>query len=272
MKTGVVLEIEKGTAVVLDGSGVFRTVAAHPDWRTGDVVHLFQKQRRTQWALPFCACLALILASTGGWLWMAPAALVSLDVNPSVELTLNRFDRVVSVRGMNEEGVVLLEGGNVKGMAAGAAVSALLDSGQMGPYLARENYVTLTVQSNDAALEERLLVLVNQTASAAVGDGTRVACHIVDGALVEAAHGCGVTAGKYLALLGLQAADPDIDITEYTHCGIGEIEAQTARCHAAGSGMGITEPEDTSPGCGRSNGHGHRHHHRKRWVNKVPAL
>ena len=237
MRTGVVLELKDGRAVVLDGSGGFREVSARTEWRAGDVVPLpGARTRPGRWA-GLAACLVLLLLGGCGWLWLSPAALVSLDVNPSVELTLNRFDRVLSARAMNDEGLGLL------------------------PYLERENAVTLTVQSGNAATETRLLVLVDNAAGASVDAGTRVSCHGVDRSVVEAAHGHGVTAGKYLALMELQEADPEIDISEYAHCGIGEIEEQTERCHTAESGTGVSDaPADgASAGCGQGGRHGHGH-------------
>lgn len=261
MRTGVVLELKDGRAVVLDGSGGFREVSARTEWRAGDVVPLpGARTRPGRWA-GLAACLVLLLLGGGGWLWLSPAALVSLDVNPSVELTLNRFDRVLSARAMNDEGFGLLDAGGVKGMTADAAVSTLLGSGYLEPYLERENAVTLTVQSGNAATETRLLVLVDSAAGASVDAGTRVSCHGVDRSVVEAAHGHGVTAGKYLALMELQEADPEIDISEYAHCGIGEIEEQTERCHTAESGTGVSDaPADgASAGCGQGGRHGHGH-------------
>ncbi len=262
MKTGVVLECNGSRAVVLDGSGGFRAVSARPEWRPGDVVPLPGQRGKAGALAAAAACLVLALAGGGSWLWLSPAALVSMDVNPSVELTLNRFERVVSARALNAEGAALLEAGTVNGMPAARAVAALLDSGYLEPYLERENYVTLTVQSEDEDLAGRLLALVDETASASVGAQARVSCHGVDGALVEEAHSHGVTAGKYLALLELQAADPGVDITEYTHCGIGEIEEQIERCHRSHGSGAENGGAWTSPGegCGAGEHHGDRHH------------
>ena len=63
------------------------------------------------------------------------------------------------------------------------------------------------------------------------------------------------------ALMELQEADPEIDISEYAHCGIGEIEEQTERCHTAESGTGVSDaPADgASAGCGQGGRHGHGH-------------
>ena len=55
---------------------------------------------------PLLACLALVVAllGGGGWLWFTPTASVSVDINPSLELRLNRFSRVVAVEGANADG------------------------------------------------------------------------------------------------------------------------------------------------------------------------
>lgn len=256
MKAGVILEIQDGQAVILDGSGQFRQAPARAGWQPGDVVRLPAIHKRRQWAAGLAACVVLALLGSGGWLWLRPASLLSLDVNPSVELAVNRFDRVVQARAMNDEGEALLGAENVKGMPSEEALAALLESDFLQPYLAREGAVTLTVQSGDTDAETRLLALADDT----LGDAVRVSCHSVDGELVEEAHEHGVTAGKYLALLNLQAADPAIDIGEYTHCGIDEIEEQAEKCHEASQSA---DPDTTSTqgtGCGGDHSHDHHGH------------
>lgn len=229
MRTGVILELKSGNAVVLDASGGFRTLPAKPGWKPGDVVPL-PRGRRTAPLAALAACLAVaVLGGTGGFLWFDQTGLVSLDVNPSVELGVNRFDRVVSVRALNDQGAELLEAAQVAGRPAGEAVETLLNGDYLAPYLDTEGYAALTVQADGAAQEEKLLNLAG--ASAARTDAL-VDVYAVDAETVSAAHGCGVTAGKYLALMELQAADPEADIMEYAHCGIGEIRRETERCHA----------------------------------------
>lgn len=261
MKTGVVLEINGPIAVVLDGSGSFRTVPAVIGWCAGDVVPLAAPRRKAAWTLPLAACLAAALLGSGGFLWLDQTSLVSLDVNPSVELGLNRFERVVSVTARNDEGAELLSVANVAGKTAGEAVEELLDSGYLGPYLEESGCVSLSVQSPDAALAARL-------ETAATGGGYQVECSRVDAATVEEAHHYGVTAGKYLALLELQAADPSLDISAYTHCGIGEIRAETERCLEDGHDQSGTAPgTETNASCngngyggGNGEGYGGGHH------------
>lgn len=60
--------------------------------------------------MAIAACIALLLISgLGLYTYFTPYSYVSLDVNPSVEFTLNRFDCVLSVEGVNDDGRTLVE-------------------------------------------------------------------------------------------------------------------------------------------------------------------
>ena len=50
------------------------------------------------------AAAAVILLVAGIRVYATPYGTVSLDVNPSIEYTINRFDRVLNVSGVNEDG------------------------------------------------------------------------------------------------------------------------------------------------------------------------
>ena len=56
------------------------------------------------------ACLLLMLG-VGFWqLWRTPVSYISIDINPSIELALNRLDRVVAVTAYNEDGAAVAQG------------------------------------------------------------------------------------------------------------------------------------------------------------------
>ena len=54
--------------------------------------------------MAFAACFALVACAPDE---QKAASFVSLDINPSIELTLDSHDKVLSVRGANEDGQVL---------------------------------------------------------------------------------------------------------------------------------------------------------------------
>lgn len=255
MKRGIIMELRDGRAVLMDGSGDIASVPTQSHWRVGDTAEFPRKQNQAvRWGT-LAAALMLVL---GGGLfagaYASPYSLISLDVNPSVELTLNRFDRVISMRAMNDEGEVLLQTAQVKNQSLENALATLLGDDYLAGYLSADAYVTMTVQAGDSAREQTLLTQMDSAADAQIRanyQSAQVESLPVNSATVASAHGCGVTAGKYLALMALQEADPTVDITEYAHCGIGEIKTETQLCyqHAAQGG-----------GHGNGNGgNGHQH-------------
>ena len=78
------------------------------------------KNRRTRRMAPWlaAACLALIIA--GGGMQYTQSHLVrsiiSVDVNPSVELKLNAKSRVISAVALNRDGEEILEGLKLEGL------------------------------------------------------------------------------------------------------------------------------------------------------------
>ena len=60
--------------------------------------------------IAMAACIALLLISgLGAYAYFTPYSYVSLDINPSVEFILNRFDCVLSVEGVNDDGRAIAE-------------------------------------------------------------------------------------------------------------------------------------------------------------------
>lgn len=231
MKTAVVMELRDGRAVVLRSDGAFLSVRSAAGWQVGDTVAV-PKERRRPRMLYAAACLALMFCGTlAGFLYYSEAALVSLDVNPSIELRLNRFDRVVSASAMNPEGHALLDSVDPRGRTYTDAVGALLESETMSAYLDGSANITFAVQAGSETTRDSVLAGLARTVdSTAHHPGTWVEYHAVDSATVESAHNHGVTAGKYLALAELAEADPAVDIDAYAHHSIPEIREETARC------------------------------------------
>lgn len=82
---------------------------------------------------------------------------VSLDINPSIELTLDKNDKVVSVRGANEDGQVLLYGeADLKGLSVEAAVEKITKWAVELGYLDEDNKVVQTNVVGDKRVDSIL--------------------------------------------------------------------------------------------------------------------
>lgn len=112
--------------------------------------------RRRKWvrtAMSLAASLVLVIGGIAVFQNNSrDFAVVGLDVNPSIELTISRNEKVKEARAVNEEGVDILDGMDLKGTDINTACNALVGSMLTKGYLSdSSNSVLLSVRANDAA-------------------------------------------------------------------------------------------------------------------------
>lgn len=116
-----------------------------------------KKSYRYMRQLAAAAVLILILGIAGGNYWLKADTIVSLDVNPSVSLELNRMERVVRAQALNEDGKAILGDMDLKGTDADVAVNALIGAMLKEGYLSEmENSVLLSVANDDSEKDRKL--------------------------------------------------------------------------------------------------------------------
>lgn len=93
-------------------------------------------------ALGLCACLVLALC-LGGFSFFRAAAVIGIDVNPSIELTANRYNRVLDVRALNEDARAVIGEMQLKYLDLDTAVNALIGSMVRQGYLEGEGGAVL---------------------------------------------------------------------------------------------------------------------------------
>lgn len=153
------------------------------------------------------ACACLLLALLGGrWLYFTPTAAISIDINPSIELSVNRFDRVIEVKGFNEDGQQLSDALDVKYKNYARAVEQILHHDSITALLSGGEVMSITVVGPDGQQSAKLLSGL-ETCTAGQGN---IGCYSARPEEAAAAHEAGLSCGKYRAFLQLQLLDPDI--------------------------------------------------------------
>lgn len=230
------------------------------------------KKARTvkyKYLIPAAACLIFVLFGFGGyWLYFTPTADISVDINPSIELGINRFDKVVSVSSYNDDGQDLLDSINIKYMDYTEAVDQILASENIAALLDNDAVMTITVVGSDGEQSARLLSGVESCT-----EGQKnTHCYCADSDEVSQAHQMGLSYGKYRAYLELQALDTDITPEEVqgmtmreirdlidSLSGDGEAETQADNngYHKNGNGHGNGHGNQSNSGAGGSDGNAH---------------
>lgn len=190
------------------------------------------------------ACACLLLALLGGrWLYFTPTAAISIDINPSLELSVNRFDRVITVTGFNEDGQVLSSTLDVKYKNYAQAVEQILHHDSVAALLSNGEVMSITVAGPDGQSAKLLSGVEMCTA----GQGN-IDCYSARPEEAAAAHEAGLSCGKHRAFLELQLLDPDITPEDVQGMTMREIRDRIDRLTSDG---GSDAPQ---PG-GQGNGH-----------------
>ena len=147
--------------------------------RKGTVVPMKKKNNRMKkWMQTVAACLAVLLLGGGGLLVQqahAVTSVVSLDVNPSIELRVNSREKVVSCQALNQEAQAVLEdmdgGRDLKGVKADVAVNAIVGSLVRCGYLdSLSSAILISVEDKDQARAQRLQQELTNVAGGALGN------------------------------------------------------------------------------------------------------
>lgn len=192
-----------------------------------------------------CA-LALLTGGLGVTAYALPVSYISIDVNPSVQLTLNRFDRVVGASALNEEGRALLEGLALNNAYYTEAVEQILNSPAAQPYLTAGEELTFTVASpREAALMDGIR---------SCECGRRGVCQSVSADVVGAAADCGLSLGKYRMYVLIQPLREDFTPQE---CAAMSMRRLRDLYDSLMNGESDQEPQNGGKGNGGGHGHGH---------------
>ena len=161
-------------------------------------------RRRRYFYAAACACLLSFLLG-GRWLFFTPTATISIDINPSIELGINRFDRVISVSGFNGDGQALSRSVDIQYKNYTEAIEQILHHDSITALLCGDEEMTITVISPQGRQSAKLLAGV--AACTAGQDNTY--CYVARPQEVAAAHETGLSCGKYQAFLELQSLYPE---------------------------------------------------------------
>ena len=160
----LVMETHPAYAVVLDEEGRFLK-AANLHYRVGDTVQTIVELRQARPRSPAlwkplsglaaaAACLCLVFFGYYQPNYTAYGTL-RIQINPDVEMTVSRTDRVLDLEGLNADGEDLIEGYDYRGKdretAAGELVERAIDMG----YLSDGDTISVTVRSDDADWQAR---------------------------------------------------------------------------------------------------------------------
>ena len=201
------------------------------------------RRARRGWlaGLAAAACFVLALVGIGGWqLYSQPTAYVGIEVNPSIELGVNRFGVVVSQDALNDDGQELLDQVNLTGKGFSDALEALEQSEVFAAYATDDAFVAVSVSSDDEAQESELVAEGDAFVGRLPCQGQ---CSGVSSELREEASAAGMGVGRYRMARALIEADPSVTLEDCASMTMRELRQRlleaTGEEIEGGCGMGM---------------------------------
>lgn len=217
-----------------------------------------EKKRRTPSRLilryAFVAACLLLLAGTGSYsVYRKPVSYISIDVNPSIELGINCFGKVVSAEAYNEDGQNVLQHVSVKNISYINAINRLLADESDLLYLQEDSLLVFTVISDQphSIMEE---IRTNEFAQT-----YETLMYTSDTDCMEEAHSHEMSFGIYRAYLELSLYDSSVTVEDCHGMSIGEIQTRIEGCrHHNAAQEQNSQEQNEAPG--NHNGHHGGHH------------
>ncbi|WP_313165655.1 hypothetical protein [Sedimentibacter sp.] len=154
----VVVEIKGRFVAVLSDDGCISKIK-NKNYIIGQEIILKNNLKYIKIAASSAACLMLFI--TPVWAYLTPYSYVSLDINPSFEFSINRFDRVLQVNAINDDGrdtVEHIDISKLKNKEIGEAVKNVLTELKGQGYLnnADEDGVVVAASSKSQEKTDKL--------------------------------------------------------------------------------------------------------------------
>ena len=226
-----VVESKDGFAAVLKEDGTIMKMKSE-ELKIGDVIMIKEKSNQPKRRLAaIVAAAAMFLMMVGGaGMYSTPSYYVSLDVNPSIVMEVNRFERVISMDALNEEAREVLEGLELKNKDVEEAMSMAVERiAELGYFNVDNNNILISATAKDKEKAEKLTGKLQESleedavvkeANAEVNSDT----HGFE--MVQAAKEIeGMSPGKYNIIVNLLGIDPE-NAEEYVDVPVRELMAE----------------------------------------------
>lgn len=207
------------------------------------------------------ACIFLVCTGVSIWqLWFHEMAVISVDINPSIELSVNRLGRIYLAEARNRDGEALLKELRLEKKKYTEAVTELLNCEGVSNRLNKKEMLEITVVGKNARQMNGILSELEQCTK----NRENIFCCSAEKEKVHCAHEEGLSYGKYRAYLELKELVPDIEPEDVRGMTMREIR-EWIKSFSDGGQESLpenTEEDHHGSGCGGNQGNGHHRRHR----------
>lgn len=217
--------LQKATPDILDD------ILEGCDREKGQVISMEKrKNKKLSRILSIAAVFVLLIAGVflyKNFTGSDAAALVSIDVNPSIELEVDADERIIIARALNDDGKKVLSGMKLEGTDLNTGVNAIVGSMLKNGYIDELRNSVLVSVSGDGSIDTAALEakLMQEISSALDGAGAVVAQNLddIDDDTRKLAERYGISVGKAAFIEKIIELNPTLKVEELAPLSINEL-------------------------------------------------
>lgn len=148
--------------------------------------------------------------------YQKPVALVCLDINPSMELEINCFDRIVNINCLNSDAEKLLQDKKLRGKKLSKAINIVITAASNNGYIENDKttYVSVFVNSKkETAYSDILNEFKNEIYTS--NKNIEIISDMITDELIEEAGQISISTGKLKIIKMIQQLDSNASINDY---------------------------------------------------------
>ena len=234
---GVIVEIRNDYAAILSDNGSIIKIKNN-NYQIGEEIQMkntTKKSKKKIYALATSVACAILMVGTGVYAYTTPYSYVSLDVNPSIEYEVNRFNRVIDVTAVNDDGAEIINNLDLENKTIDEAIEDTITEINEQGYFGEDETggVVIATSNDDTDKATELAKELEKTAQEVITEDditAEIEVLSVGRERVLEAKKLGVTPGKLNLVEKLQksVANPeDISIEEWLNKPVKEIMKAT---------------------------------------------
>lgn len=179
-------------------------------------------------AAGICLCILLVFSLR---FQRRASSIVDFDVNPSIEIVLNKENKVLRMEAINHEGEEILEDIDYKNREVDQVVEQMLDEMIAHGYLSKEkleNHILLSVEHPDHEKAEELRIRLNSAVSKYLNE-KGIAVQVTDQEMSEneeeeeIAEKYGISLGKLTLIRKVMKEHENLKIEDLTQLSLNEL-------------------------------------------------
>ena len=179
-------------------------------------------------AAGICLCILLVFSLR---FQRRASSIVDFDVNPSIEIVLNKENRVIRMEAINHEGEEILEDIDYENREVDQVVEQMLDEMIEHGYLSKENlenHILLSVEHPDHEKAEELRIRLNSAVSEYLNE-KGIAVYVTDQEMSEneeeeeIAEKYGISLGKLTLIRKVMKEHKNLKIEDLTQLSLKEL-------------------------------------------------